>query len=371
MSKRLTLITAAIAGSALALAGSAFGQYDTGFETSDGINASPGGTVLTGQDSFYLPSGVDYWAMTYAGNTFGVATNPTGGAQFAAGQGLGSPNFSRGQRDIAWPAPQATMEYDVACLYVGDPGLAANNLGSFSLQPYPGSASAIHLFSYPNPADPTIWQAGYLAYNADGTSMAAPGTIPGPAWATLSMNHWYRFQTKVDFTTNQMTEASITDLTTMVTTTAALSGVYLEGGSAGGRPAPTGFRMFSGGSNVGNVVCFDNLEIKATSSGCPSDFTATKSGTCPTASQIAWTGAPANSTVRVLYTTNNGGGGNIPSGPCAGTRLCIGLGGITLHAQRFNSPGGSGNTPNFAAPCGLNIQLITEGTCKTSNKVTL
>ena len=39
MSKRLTLITAAIAGSALALAGSAFGQYDTGFETSDGINA--------------------------------------------------------------------------------------------------------------------------------------------------------------------------------------------------------------------------------------------------------------------------------------------------------------------------------------------
>ncbi len=105
--------------------------------------------------------------------------------------------------------------------------------------------------------------------------------------------------------------------------------------------------------------------------GCPSDFTATKSGSCPGSNMVSWTGAPANSVVRVLYTTNNGSGGNIPNGPCAGTRLCIGLGGITLHTQRFNSPGGSGNTPNFAAPCGLNIQLITENTCKTSNKVTL
>ncbi len=105
--------------------------------------------------------------------------------------------------------------------------------------------------------------------------------------------------------------------------------------------------------------------------GCPSDFTATKSGTCPTASKITWSGAPNNSIVRVLYTTNNGSGGNIPSGPCAGTRLCIGLAGITLHSQTFNSPNGSGSTPNFAAPCGLNIQLITQTTCKTSNKVTL
>jgi len=106
--------------------------------------------------------------------------------------------------------------------------------------------------------------------------------------------------------------------------------------------------------------------------GCPSDFTATKSGSCPTASMISWTGAPANSTVRVLYTTNNGGGGTIPNNnPCAGTRLCIGLAGVTLHPQSFNSPGGSGNTPNFAAPCNLNIQLITQTSCKTSNKVTL
>ena len=372
MSTRLALITAAVAGSALAMAGSAYGQYRTGFEMSDGINASPVGTSLTGQDSFFLPSGVDYWAMTYAGNVHGVATNPTGGAQFAAGQGLAGPDFSRGQRDIVWPAPLATMEYDVACLYLGAPP-ASNNLGSFSLQPFPGSASGIHLFSFADVNDPTVWQAGYLFYNADGTLMAQPGVIPGPEWQNLSMNHWYRFQTKIDFTTNQATEASITDLDTMVTTTAALTGVYMEGGSAGGQPAPTGFRMFSGGGLAGNVVCFDNLDIKASGGGgCPSDFTATKSGTCPGPWQLTWSGAPANSTVRVLYTSNNGGGGNIPGGnPCAGTRLCIGLAGVTLHPQSFNSPGGSGSTPNFAAPCNLNIQLITQTSCKTSNKVTL
>ena len=107
--------------------------------------------------------------------------------------------------------------------------------------------------------------------------------------------------------------------------------------------------------------------------GCPSDFTATKSGTCPTASKITWTGAPANSTVRVIYTSNNGSGGTIPPGnACAGKQICIGLAGVTLHGQslRSNAQGG-GSTPNFAAPCGLNIQLITQGSCKTSNKVTL
>ncbi len=118
-------------------------------------------------------------------------------------------------------------------------------------------------------------------------------------------------------------------------------------------------------------ICLRLYGDQGCGGGCPSDFTATKSGSCPSSNMISWTGAPANSVVRVLYTTNNGGGGNIPSGPCAGKQLCIGLGGITLAPNRFNSPGGSGSTPNFTAPCGLNIQLITETTCKTSNKVTL
>lgn len=368
MSQRFALLSATCATSILAIAGSAFAQYATGFETADGISASPGGTPLTGQDGYYVPAGVDYWAMTYAGNAFGVATNPQGGAQFAAGQGLGSPNFSRGQRDITWPAPLATMSCDVACLYIGDPGLAANNLGSLSIQPYPGSASAIFLFSYADPLNPTSWQATYLAYDANGTAMLAPGAIPGPEWQNLSMNHWYRFKTKVNFTTNQMTEASITDLTTNVTTTVALTGVYLEGGSAGGRPAPTGFRMFSGGSTVGNVVCFDNLDFRATSGGCPSDFTLTQGGSCPGPMTLSWSGAPTGQK-RILYTTNNGNGGVIPNGACSGTTLCIGLGGIQIHQATL--PGTpSGTSPSFNAPCGMKVQLITTA-CKTSNRVVL
>ncbi len=134
-----------------------------------------------------------------------------------------------------------------------------------------------------------------------------------------------------------------------------------------GYPLPTDWRNLLGSGNWDVSYGIDC----GGGGGCPSDFTATKSGSCPSSNMVSWTGAPSNSVVRVLYTTNNGSGGNIPSGPCAGKQLCIGLGGITLHAQRFNSPSGSGNTPNFTAPCGLNIQLITETSCKTSNKVTL
>ena len=117
----------------------------------------------------------------------------------------------------------------------------------------------------------------------------------------------------------------------------------------------------------------DDFDIDPPTGGCPSDFTATKSGTCPTASKITWTGAPGGSTVRIIYTSNNGNGGTIPPGnACAGKQICIGLAGITLHNQSLRSDAnGGGSTPNFAAPCGLNIQLITQGSCKTSNKVTL
>jgi len=109
------------------------------------------------------------------------------------------------------------------------------------------------------------------------------------------------------------------------------------------------------------------------SSGCPSDFTARVGGTCPSSNSLAWSGAPANSSVRVLYTTNNGSGGTIPpNSPCPGTTLCIGLGGITLHPQVLHSDGGgSGSVASFSAPCGLHLQLITQNSCKTSNAMTL
>lgn len=363
MANRFNMILVACAGSGLALGSAALAQYDTGFETSDGITASPTGTPLTGQDGFYVPSGVDYWAMTYSGNVFGFAANPQGGDQFAAGQGLAGPNYSRAQRDITWPSPSATMQYDVACLYTGQPP-ASNNLGSFSIQPYPGSASAIHLFSYPDINNPTAWRATYLAYNADGSAMVAPGTLPGPEWGALAMNHWYRLKTKVDFATNQMVEASITDLTTNQTTTVALTGVYLEGGSAGGRPHPTGFRMFSGGGLAGNVVGFDNVDINA---GGPPPYTCALTGVCPGQVNLAWRGADANRQQGILFASNTGSF-VINSGPCAGTQLGLG----TRNLQLYNVIGtgsGSGNVNANAGPgsCGGFVQLIQTHSCAVSN----
>lgn len=363
MSRRLALLTAACTGSALALAGTALGQYSTGFEVSDGITASPGGTVLTGQDGYYVPSGIDYWAMTYAGNAFGIAANPQGGDQFAVGQGQASPNFSRGQRDITWPATNAIFQYDVACLYTGQPP-ASNNLGSFSIQPYPGSASGIHLFSFADINNPTGWQAGYLCYHADGTAWAAPGAIPGPEWTNLTLNHWYRFETKVDFATNQLTEASITDLTTNVTTTATLTDVYLEGGSAGGPPHPTGFRMFSGGTLAGNIVCFDNMEI---SDDAGSGYTCTLSGNCPGTVNVAWSGAPPQRQQGIVFASNTGSF-TVPNGPCQGTVLGLGTRNLRL-VNTVPTGSGAGNVNGQAnqGACGGFIQLVAiTNPCQTS-----
>jgi len=106
---------------------------------------------------------------------------------------------------------------------------------------------------------------------------------------------------------------------------------------------------------------------------CPSDFVATQIGSCPGSNRISWSGAPADSTVRIIYTTNGGGGGVIPpNSPCPGTTVCIGLAGVTLHPQVLHSASnGSGLTPTFSAPCGLNLQMITQTSCQTSNAITL
>ena len=120
---------------------------------------------------------------------------------------------------------------------------------------------------------------------------------------------------------------------------------------------------------------YDDLSVTGLTNvlPCPSDFTANQVGTCPGANRISWTGAPANSVVRILYASSNGGGGTIPPGnACAGKQICIGLAGVTLHPQSLRSSGsGTGLTPSFSAPCGMKIQFITQGTCMTSNKVVL
>lgn len=104
---------------------------------------------------------------------------------------------------------------------------------------------------------------------------------------------------------------------------------------------------------------------------CPYDFTATLGGNCPSSNTLSWTGAPANSTVRVLYTRNDGWSGTFWN-TCPGKRLCVGLAGVIIHEGAYRSDGnGAGSIPSFTALCGLHLQLITQSSCKTSNRIDL
>lgn len=233
-------------------------QYQSNFEA---LNASAAGTLLTGQDGYYIPAAttsVDFMVYTYTGNVLGMPQNPTGQDQFVAAEGVVGV-YGRAQRDIVWPTGTVTVGYDMAGHYTGT-APSSNNLGSFSTQLYPGEATYIHLMSWSDPQALTF-QALYYAYDAAGVVMAQPGASPGPEWENLPLDHWYRFETMIDFAANQITGALITDLTTAVTTTAALTGVYLEGGAAGGSPHPSGFRFFAGGGTAGNVTAWDNISI--------------------------------------------------------------------------------------------------------------
>lgn len=124
---------------------------------------------------------------------------------------------------------------------------------------------------------------------------------------------------------------------------------------------------------LGTTSYYDDIAVLGLGSGggACSDFAITQGGSCPGPMTISWTGAPVGATKRIIYTANNGSGGVIPPGnPCAGTTICIGLAGVTLHPNSL--PGtATGTSPNFNAPCGLNLQLITQGGCDVSNAIRL
>ncbi len=289
----------------------AHAQYTSDFEN---LNASAGGTVLTGQDGFYLPAGVDFNAYTYAGNVLGFVQNPVGGEQFVAGEGPGDgTNYARAQRDITWGAGYVELEYDVAGQFLGT-GTTVDNVGSFSVQPYPGSQDYIHLFSWVDPNDPVAFKAWYMSYNVNGGIHNAPGISPGVAWDNLDVNHWYRFGTVLDFATNRIVYAWVTDLHTGLSDGVVLTDWYMEGGAAG-KPAPTGFRFFAGGGNGSdNALAWDNMSSESV------DFLATLDGSCPGAVRLNITGATPSGKVAIVVGTNGGEFTN-PNPPCPGITI--------------------------------------------------
>ncbi|MBL1216536.1 MAG: hypothetical protein D8M59_03480 [Planctomycetes bacterium] len=353
-----------VLGSALFASGVALGQYETDFE---GIVATPDGTLLTGQDGYYLPSGVDFFAYTYAGNVLGVPNNPEGSAQFVAGVGPGDgTNYARAQRDMTWGTGIWEVTYDTCGMYLGS-GTTNNNVGSFSVQPYPGSQSYIHLLSWVDINNPVNWNAFYLAYNADGSAHTQPGKSPGTEWEGLETFHWYRFGTVLDFDTNKIAYVWVTDLNTGVSGGYAPLDWYLEGGEVGGTPTPTGFRFFGGGgTNSNNGTAWDNYGAVS------ADFLCTLEGDCPGPATLHVYGATPGGRVAIVAGTKPGPFTN-PSSPCAGITIDISPSFLPNFPMIVNADATGHvilNGKLTSKLCGkLLVQAVDLTTCQTSSLV--
>ncbi len=260
MEKRASVLFACLALAAFILP-PAGAEYITGFES---LSGSAAGTVLTGQDGYYLPAGsTDFYVYTYDSNALGFPQNPTGEDQFIGCMGPGGSIYGRAQRDVSFElCPSWVMYWDFAATFLGT-APSADNIGSFSIR---NDALAvthyIHLMTWMDPTNPMSFNAFYLAYDAGGTQFPSPGEMPGPEWSDLQLNHWYRAWTRVDLVANMITEVGIIDLSTGMTATYAPTNWYLMGGAGGSAGLPTAIRFFAGTVTIpGNTLGFDNVDI--------------------------------------------------------------------------------------------------------------
>ncbi len=229
--------------------------------------ATPTGTPLTGQDGWFRPiatESVDYEVHTYAGNSHGFALNPDGGDNFAAGVGPGWPIFPRAEHAITLSGGGLwTIGFDFAALLL--PGVQASDyIGSLSMRNAVGDAGTYHalqLLSWEDTSGST-YRGTYLHHDAAGAKISPPGELAGSAWTGLVPGQWYRSTMTIDLTANQVVQVSITDLTTLASSTYGPTDWYLSGGTVG-TGSPVALRMFTGGAGPGNVMAFDNLTIRS------------------------------------------------------------------------------------------------------------
>jgi hypothetical protein len=236
-------------------------QYSQDF---DGLNGSPSGVILTGQDGYYLPTGpssdVDFMVYTYAGNALGIVQNPEGGSQFIGGTGPGDGLvYARAQRNVTFGFGRWDLWYDFCGIFQGTPP-GTNNLGSFSMRQ---AANTVHinLFTWVDPNNPTGIASTYVYYDANNVQSPIPGTPPGPEWNNLTPNHWYRCRTTIDLDLNQIVEVGIRDLSSGNEAVYDPTGWYLYGG-ANPLELPDAIRFFGGGGGPGNTTCWDNAIVE-------------------------------------------------------------------------------------------------------------
>jgi hypothetical protein len=251
----------AVAG-ALALAiGTAYAADYTAKFGPPTYTGDANGVKLTGQDGWYLPSGIDYKVYTYAGNALGLPDHPTGGGtQFAGGRSDGGTNFARSQHAVDFTTrDEWTISFDIAVGFNGTLP-ASDYLGSFSQQ---NSASALYfqtLNRWTNINTAETWIASYVYEDAAGVAVPLPGNAPTSAWENLKPYNWYRQSTTFELTTKRILSVSITDLHTGDSSTVKPTDWFLVG-TKSGRPLATDVRMFTGGGVAGNLSGWDNLRV--------------------------------------------------------------------------------------------------------------
>lgn len=247
--KRAFLV-AALAG---AICAAASADIFTGFED---YNASAGGTVLSGQQGWTLPTGsVDHKVYTYAGNTLNVPQNPEGGNNFIAGVSQGATTgYARAEHPNDFSVNQVWFfSFDMLGQYNGTLP-AQDYLGSFSQQPSATNKYFQTLNVWDNLNAPTSYHTNYVTAES-----AVPGVSPGAAWQNLLTNHWYRLTTLIDFGTSSILEVSIRDLTGGGGATVVQpSGWHLVPGNG---QLPNAIRFFAGGDPGGNTMAWDNVAV--------------------------------------------------------------------------------------------------------------
>jgi len=283
------LKSAAPAG-VLAICGAAMGQgFSTGFEAPT-YTGSTSGTATTGQDGWYIPStvgGATGSVFTYTGNDYGVIALATGGGQMEGGECTPAlANVIRAQHDVDFSAGGVWVaEFDVNGSFSTFSGAvlpASDNLGSFSLQPSTTpvryfqqlmnwGSGAVAIIPYPGGPNPvTNWATtgdhfhAAIGYFTDASPETIAFELPSAAWADLPTNHWYHTRLKWSFTTNQILEVAIQDLTAgtpLHVDDVTGRGWFLDGGSASTHDLPTAIRLFTGSAIPGDVVMWDNVNI--------------------------------------------------------------------------------------------------------------
>jgi len=222
----------------------------------DSLTATADGTVLTGQDGYFLPNGpasdTDFEVYTYAANSLRLPQNPNGGTNFIAGIGQSGGTFERAQRLSGLGTTGIfTYAFDIAATYTGALP-SAQNIGSFSLnQGVPGTFSVINLARWADPATAAAWNADFVWFDSAGAQLTEQ--VPDPNFQNLAIDHWYRWGVTFDMDSKQILEVNLEDLTTGDIFAHNPADRFIRAGAL-----PDHHRFFAGGSVPGNTLGYDN-----------------------------------------------------------------------------------------------------------------